>query len=365
MKIGDTIPTATTGFFRVPREFPSSPKKEAEAAFVDVGGNGDCGPRAIAAAFISKALAENKNSPELQALLQRHFMYYPQHKATIRLATPMDSLRFIIRHFSMGELVDKLADTIRQVAVAEMNAHPERYRGAFIDDEGMPVSPAAMRLSTTWIDETFIAAAAEAIKNPITVQVVAKERELPLSLPYQATGSQAKPLVIQLQNKHYIPRVQEPARFQHIRASYPAERRHVEENDPSMDEILQRIAEDERRILTEFESTKRRLMAAVDAGEIDKKQLLDIYISGLTQSDYFRGYVGVEHGTEDFFRSLKQKAHQGEIIRMPTGNQEKEVTTQLVHAIARAISIGQLQPAVVFDKIEQVQNRAQHLSPGF
>jgi hypothetical protein len=369
------MPTAAkTGFFsRTPPGLKTSRKSGARPVLVNVGGAGDCGFRAIAAGIVNKVLVENQNSPELRALLQRHYQYFPQHRIPVRLPTGPEGVRYILdpratafnnhslqlNNRAMAELIQTLAYTIRQMAVDEMVAHPEKYRGAFIgpENESMPTSVEAMRLAGTWIDETAIAAAAVATQFPIDVRVVAPGKEVPLCLHYGVQNSRQTPITIQLQNQHYIAQVNDPARFEKITSVaantvYPQK---IKQTDPELKEVLTKIAKEDERLLKTFEDVKGRLTAAVAAGEVSREQLLTIYISGLNQSDYLQGYVGIEHGNQKFFADLKANTSDLDIIRMQYDSQEDQITQQLVHAIARAVSINHLDPAEVFDKIEQDQ----------
>ncbi|STX48890.1 Predicted cysteine protease (OTU family) [Legionella hackeliae] len=323
--------------------------------YVDVGGNGDCGFRAITAALISKILFENRNSPELAALLHEHFKYFPDQKPRLALATPVEQLRWMTESSRMATSVQSLAYTIRQLTVDEMVAHPENYRGAFIGVENMPTSPEAMRQASTWIDETAIAAAAKVTGFPIDVRVVTEGRELPMRLRYPAKPQTAtSPLVIQLQDKHYIPGVRNAAQFHTVKSApvRTLEPKQLERHDPELKDILAKIKAEDDRILKHFEDIKTRLTAAVEADGATKEVLLNIYIEGLKKGDYLQGYVGFEHGSEHFFKVLRDSRSDLQVVRSEFENPNKHFTTQLVHAIARAVSINQLDGNEVFDKVE-------------
>ncbi|KTD22747.1 Predicted cysteine protease (OTU family) [Legionella lansingensis] len=359
-----------TSFFSKPptyetlKPFPGFLSKQGtKPTFVDVGGHGDCGFRAIAAGIINKILFENEDSPELRAVLERHFEYFPKHKQELR-RNPQG--RYSIPLHLMPELVQTMSYTIRQMAVDKIVEEPEHYRGAYLgSNEAMPVSPAQMRLESTWIDETAIAAAAKAIKLPIEVKVVTPEKPLPLRLQYAGSDSKSttpiKPIVMQLKNKHYTPKVKDPVYFQTAK-SMPVAKimpQEVEKKkEPEMAEILARIEAEDARIEAKFKETKKRLAAAAAAGEAGKDLLLDIWVDQRDYSDYMRGfsgYVGTQHGAQNFFNALDR--HDLQAVHAEVKSHKQQITDELVHAIARAITIGDLDENAVFDKIEQQQSK--------
>ncbi|WP_064088252.1 OTU domain-containing protein [Legionella feeleii] len=270
---------------------------------------------------------------------------------------------------AIAECTRRLAYVLRQIAVDELCAHPEKYRGAFASfedndqhaNEDREATPERMRQETTWIDESAIAALANALKLPIEVHVVTKNKELPMRLQYNASSDATPEVVMQLQNGHYIPRVSQPARFMNISEQQknmgPLQPVTQSVQDPPLSEILAKIAAEDQRLLEEFENTVNQLTASVIAGEVTKEELLEIYVKGMAKSDYLQGrvkYVGLEHGNQRFFEAIESAKPGAKIkaVRLGSDSHDKQVVNELVHAIARAISIGQLDPGVVFAKIE-------------
>ncbi|MDX1836334.1 hypothetical protein DIZ81_02115 [Legionella taurinensis] len=375
---------STSSFFRDPARVkpnqgvaPTYSKvvKRQEPAFVDVGGHGDCGFRAIAAALVDKLLTKN-NFPMnarsrgiedlFKRLLARHFKLFPmKHGSGLKTVTErvrdlVDSpARMVDSPVKMAEFIDKLAYTLRQIAVDEMVTYPENYRGAFVDNtEG--TSPAEMRQQSTWIDETALAALANALHIPITVKMVEPNKEIP-AMKYhgQAESQGVGEVVIQLQGQHYIPRVSQPERFQLV-ANQPVPP--IEPNpeqskpDPEMPAILARIEAEDKRLLAEFDYYKSLLANMVQYGNLNKDQLIAMYVKGLGSSDYLRGrirQVGLEYGNEHFFAEITSRAqNKPAIIALNRESNESQVVNELIHAIARAVSIGQLDSKLVLDMIE-------------
>lgn len=364
--------TSTPGFFT--RQLGSVAKPivqtSSEPAFVNVGGTGDCGFRSIAACLIDDYLFKRNvdNQQILERLLARYFEYFPHPQPFGR--TARDRLESMTRSpLAIAECTRRLAYVLRQIAVDELCAHPEKYRGAFASfedndqhaNEDREATPERMRQETTWIDESAIAALANALKLPIEVHVVTKNKELPMRLQYNASSDNTAEVVMQLQNGHYIPRVSQPARFMNISEQQknmgPLQPVTQTVQDPPLSEILAKIAAEDQRLLEEFENTVNQLTASVIAGEVTKEELLEIYVKGMAKSDYLQGrvkYVGLEHGNQRFFEAIESAKPGAKIkaVRLGSDSHDKQVVNELVHAIARAISIGQLDAGVVFAKIE-------------
>ena len=148
-------------------------KVGAKRVFVDVGGNGDCGFRAIAAGLLDYFLMHPRMNGELlNKVLSSHFSYFPTHRTTMPgLVKASERMERLIKQVRMTELLPAMAYTLRQLAVTELCENPALYRGAFIDRHET-TTPEEMRKPTTWIDESSIAALARALAMPIEVQIV-------------------------------------------------------------------------------------------------------------------------------------------------------------------------------------------------
>ncbi len=363
-------PPTNPGFFgqvlvQTPFQVAKSAKK---TVLVDVGGQGDCGFRAVAAGLVDNFVTNPRMRGDLlNKVLPQHFNYFPQHRPTVvGLTTPAERMQQLINQVRMPELIQSLAYTLRQIAVDELCAHPANYRGAFANQHEY-TSPEQMRKASTWIDESAIAALAQALDVPIEVKVVSRGKELPLRLQYNEASRNAQ-LVVQLQNGHYIAHVTHGELFMTVKQRpltnvkvFADDAKH----DSSLEDILAVIAEEDKYLLHEFESTHNRLTAMVVAGELSKQDLLVIYIKGMTSSDYLHGrvkYVGTEHGHQHFFAALLQAQKGTEVVELPTATYEDQVVNELVRGIARAVSIGQMSMVDVFAAIDnKEESRSQRI----
>ncbi len=333
------------------------------AVFVDVGGTGDCGFRSIAAGIIDNFLNQpsSMRGEMLKQVLMNHFKYFPHHRITMPgLVKPADRMDQLIKakKNNMGELVQTLAYTLRQMAVDELCAHPECYRGAFVKEHEQ-TSPENMRKASTWIDESSIAALSNALQMPVEVLIGDPQHSLRKRLRYNESATNP-PVEMRLQGGHYIPRLVSGERFGLVRHQTAREvQPQVDSNrvDPSLPDILIKIAAEDKRLIAAFDTTYNRLAFMVANGELSKADLLSIYIRGMSESDYLSKratHAGVEHGHQDFF-NLISSAEKGEPRWVGS---HQEMTDELIHAISRAISIGHMSEEVIDKK-----DAAQHSAP--
>lgn len=338
--------------------------KAKTPGIVDAGGRGDCGFRAVAVGIIDNVVNNPSGNHSLfNELLKRYALKYSLPPLrTGGLFTPQERSLEIIQAFSrpyeMAKFIIRMADILRQIAVDEVVKYPDIYRGAIISDNEN-TSPEIMRKPETWIDETAIAALANAIELPVIVKVTEPGKELFMREGYGPKKGQNKvdPVVIHLQSKHYQAEVSNTTPFANVSHQEVDFSVLSQEpvDDPDMPELLAKIAKADAQVMDHYEANINRLRTMVECKEIARESLLDIYISAMAESDYLRGrirYVGLEHGNQTFFEdALKQQAA-GQTINV-SKDYEMQLTNELVHAIARAVSIGQLDENKVFDRMEQ------------
>lgn len=362
---------ARQGFFTSEPTSLAPKQSDQKATFIDVGGNGDCGFRAVAAGIIDNFSKHSRKMMQkglLEKLLSAYYKYFPHHYSNMPgLNTYADKMDRLIKHISRGELIQTMAYALRQMAVTEMCANPEQYRGAFVD-QNENTSPEEMRKPATWIDETSIAALSNALSMPIEVQVVERLKTLPMRRHYNYTEStkDVPPVVMKLEGNHYMPKITPTALFvsartQGVRAIQPA---NLPDSDPTMPEILAKIAVEDERLIKSFEDRYRQLDGMVKAQELNLEKLLAIYIKGMDNSDYLAGRVAcvtVEHGNQDFFDAIYRTQHRLPIDQNQMRSQDKAIVNELIHAIARAITIGQMSEEKVFAEVEATQSIATHL----
>ncbi len=336
---------------------------------VHVGGHGDCGFRSVAAGFIDNFLMHSHFSIDLlNKVFSRHFVYFPQHRPQMSgLTTVSNMMTRLLADVSKTELIQTMAFTLRQLAVDEMVARPEKYRGAFIQAHEQ-TSPALMRDPTTKIDDSSLLALAYALDMPIEVRVVASGKELyfpSLNYPPGIKVSATKPkVVIELKAGHYRPELLDPSAFKSdiydtFSEVKPTLGRPVA--DPELSEILLRIEIEEQRLIAEFEGLRNNLNHMLKDGTLTKNKLLELYIKGMPTSDYLQGrvrHVDEEQGHSYFSSALDSAPGVGQDRHSPLHTYDEDVSVELVHAIARAISLGHMSADDVYAQIDQQQDES-------
>ncbi|MCP0914763.1 hypothetical protein NKV53_10550 [Legionella sp. 27cVA30] len=359
---------AGQGFFQPVK---SSEQTAVRKEYVNVGGNGDCGLRAVMACVLDNFLSNKRfKMNAFNEFLSQHFIYFPQHKPSLAgLVTGSERLQQVIKQVGMPELLPAMAYTLRQMMVKEIMANPEKYRGAFVRiPDGAYVdadtSPVKMRQPSTYVDETGIAAIAQVLDIPVKVNVVADGKELPMKLRYNETSVNPEAIIqLDSQHKHYMPMVMEKQRFASVlhsaRVIKPVEQ---EAEDLPMPEIMARIEAEDKRLLEEYDSMVHRLQAMVAAKELTKQDLLQIYVKSMPSSDYLRGriqHVGTEHGHAHFFDAITQAhaTNAAKPIVLPESN-EQQIVNELIHALARAYTINHISKNVFSAQLENTQPSA-------
>lgn len=331
---------------------------------IDVGANGDCGFRAVAAGLIDHCFSHSHlHRARLNKILSRHFTYFPQHRPNdIGLATSNEVMQKVLKHVSLPQLIQALAFTLRQMAVEQMEKYPQEYPGAFVQ-QNEHTSPDEMRKMGTWIDENSIKALSDALeKMPISVRIIKNENELSMPPKQYNVDSQLsdnKSVVeIQLKNQHYQPSVLHPDFFEvangygHDDTLQPMLTDAV--SDCDMPRIMAIIQQEEARIVNDFDTIFNRLTAMVGAGELSKQDLLDIYIKGMRSSDYLSNRSEKMESANDYFPRAIEAARQSTHAPF-SQDQEEYIIGELVHTLSRAISVGQMSADDVFTQIEAQQ----------
>lgn len=340
------------------------------ASYVDMGSNGgDCGFRSVAAGLIDTLLT--KPNPEL---LNKVLKVYGEH-----FERPSDKNKRFLRQpelefedlidspKKLGQFIVDLSYALRQVAADEIWAFSESYPGAFIADKNERPAIENMRDERAWIDESAIAALAKVFNQKI--EVVAMEGEKTILTPVTYGPKSGDALRIKLESKHYVPMVNQVERFQQAqdfcKTKYSALHHHVadREPDPDLAEAMVKIEAINEELNRTFEANLRRLEKALETGALDQEALLSAYIKGLGHSDYLQGYQGfydvgpghheTQHGTAAFFASIRknQDLHQG-LDSLRAGH-ESILTQELVHAVARCLTIDHMQEEDVFGLSEE------------
>ena len=356
---GKVVSTKVHGAFAAPTAL--KPK------VVDVGDKKDCGFQAAAAAIISNGLTKPRTNHELLSLLlAHHTKYFTIGPVIGHSLTPAQRFeKMLAKPDIMAQFIRDLAYTLRQLAVEEMCTFPKKYHVAFIG-KNAPTSVAEMRQADTWIHKVAIEALANVLKIPITVSEMDPGKGLKSQLHYGPEREHAgcDEIVMQRQERnHYLPQVIQVERFKALAAlrTNPVQPlQNQQQWDGDLPGILESIKDEERLLVDIFDQNVRRLTTMVEAAEVNKKNLLAVYVKGIETKDS-RDTVkkaGLQHGNQRFFDDVLYNTKRATNIVDITmnSNHDEQVIKELVHAFARDFTLGLRDENNVFAQFDSLEN---------
>ncbi|WP_028388942.1 OTU domain-containing protein [Legionella fairfieldensis] len=362
--------------------------KTTDLAFIDVGGEKDCGFRSVAAAMVSHIVFHPAFNQQLaRKLLDHYYKYFTIELMTERYLTPADYFTFRIKATGRATFVNELAFVLRQVTVDELRAHPLYYCNVLMSNRHLSLK--AMRLQDAWLNEFAMIPLANALQIPIIVQAVESNKSLFKSLIFNGGAAKpvGRPVIIQLiaDHNYYIPLVDNSEFFKglnhgekvelypkneaepmDIDAQYVIEPMDVDSQNETesmdIDAKEEKIpvdidAEDGIKLLAirlydELVKHVRRLSKMIELKELSHEDLLAIRIRGLAdRADLQKRmkYAGLEYGYQSFFEAVQMLAKGVHPVTLPAGNSE-----DLIYAAACELCIGQLDPAWVYEREEKL-----------
>lgn len=292
-------------------------------------------------------------------LLQRHAVYFPSRHDAL---PPERFSQRLLSPQQLKQFIAEFAYTLRQMAVDEIVSDPVYYQKAFFRDN-KAVSPELMRESTTTLDPwVALAAVANATGVAVNIHLVLQGKELPAHLVYLPDTEHAshRAINLQLQDGHRVlASLINPARFEEAKAVKTPRlmpRCTERQPDPALSTCLKRIQEANQGYLQHYRTHSERLQIALVSGEINFEQLLAIYIHAIDQPcpvNTNRSPVGTEFGSQQFFHQLAQHTLPGSRpIRLESMPHQEQVTQELVQALSRGMSLGQLNEDLIYNPIE-------------
>jgi hypothetical protein len=335
----DNTMVVSSNFFKTQQPVGQESKQNE---VIDVGGQQF---HAAAVALINYFQhAPHINGGVIKKFLSRFSQCFPQFfsENNHSLLTPKEHLKKLL-HIPITELVGRVADVLKQLAVDELlaNALDLTYRPVF-------------EHLTSETPKSYL-------RDPRTplpmcaLKAMAKNLGLPLVLsfkepPAKGLGKQEKSgdfdqsaLVIQIQGDAYYPVVNHKEGFQKglfSTASLIAVP--VSEEKDTMGEILQSIKEDNLKRLHSYEQQVHTILAMIKAKELDHQQMLNFYITLLPNQ-----------GTDAalFIRKLAQGT-QPLIVRNVIDTEQH--TFDLAHALASWIAADLIKKEQLFDQIDNL-----------
>lgn len=240
----------------------------------------------IAAAMLDRAMnALHLNHEVWSRILQRHFLYFPQHKINeIEFSPKFDPIKHLMNQFSLSELIETLAYTLRQLALDEMMKHPTLHYEAIFSRIHHQSQLEALRDAKTPLDKCIFYALAKVIHLDIMVQVSVTGQELPTPpyiYPHDLNDAHHSLIILEQEEGHYKPRLKNPSLLPDISEQSLSILKPNASNVMELYGIndIQRILEQERKNrLFEFEHVHTCLLAMWEAKEITKTDLLNVFV---------------------------------------------------------------------------------------
>lgn len=328
---------------------------------VDIGGDLDNMFHALAAGIINNVLTRPRtNLPVMTRLMECHARHFTLPEINRHLTTPLQRFEKIAaRPGNLAQFIRDIALTLRQTAVTELCAHPDLYG---VDFEKM--SPAEMRKPGSKMPKSSIDAVANVLNVPVVVNEVETGKNLQKQTPCGpiAEGHPHDKIVLREQHDYYLVQVVQISRMVAAAAhvtlpSVPLESSGQE--DPSSLALSDSVKKADAELIADFERNVHRLEAMINAHELDKDTLLQIYISGITTPSTHQGQVkrvNAEYGSQRLFEDAMRNI--GRPVPSTTSakfSHDEQVVKELIDGIARGLSLGQMNEDFVFAPLEQAE----------
>ncbi|CDZ76043.1 hypothetical protein BN59_00307 [Legionella massiliensis] len=354
----------TSGFFgsKFKTDLPHNTRAvntTSKLTYVDVGGDADSDFRSVAAAMIDNILLvrSRANQDLAKKLLEIHATHFEQTQIPVRLMTHAEILAKLLEApQSRAKFLNELAYALRQETVSEMVNNPVRYRPAFVANKNL--SPEEMRQQSTKLHPCAMAALSTAMQVPVELHEVEPNKEGQKLTVYNA-GLQlhsASPIALLRHGDDNFALLNRPEYFSMMNRQKiePIHPKAVSFKDPLLEEIHVKIAAEDQYLVQEYEHTVKRLNKWLQVGELSKESLLNGYIKNLgSEHQEQTKYVGIEHGSQHLFEELLTARKMLLPMQSAGANHEEQVTSELVRAVARKVSTGQMDISLVYEAEEK------------
>jgi hypothetical protein len=222
-----------------------------------------------------------------------------------------------------------------------------QYRDAF-SGLSADTEKSYLRDSKTKLPTSALNALAQVLGISITLSFKEPGKELRKREVY-AGGEQtipAKPgLILQVQGDQYFPGVKHKLDFAYVGQLAISAPKPVEKDgnaqEGTLADIINLIAEDNRRLLQLYDQWCHNISTAVAANELNCEQLMELYTVFLPMTSV----------SSLSLSALEQSERKPVIAGFPVG-QEKQTIDLLVSALASWISTKQVDPDRLFDQLE-------------
>ncbi|MDA9271782.1 hypothetical protein N9Q05_00140 [bacterium] len=323
---------------------------------INVGGSGF---RALAVWLIDNVeamdafgLHDRMTMDWIRVVLNGYFDYFPQHCVfTSSTITPLSCMKQLIASVPILELLSSLTWTLGCIAVEELFSCPTLYQNVFCRRKTVSLSNLVSQILTQ-PNQYCIAALATALHLDIEIHYVGNQQAVYSRFQYfhPVMTVDTQKVTLQLQDGDYFLLVATPRKWHtNLYQVTPIVLK------PMLDAFInknQRINIDEmifyadKALLEKFEHYYLKLRAKVAAGDLMLADLIAIY-TGRDRSQPVDKRVGTEQGNQRYFNQMMQRHGDVTGVTFSTAGYLDEMTNTMLHALARAVSLGEINPVVI------------------
>jgi len=337
------------------KQFTQQPSAsyQDEPHFIDVGGSGF---RAVAVWMINHLMESSLHHSTLlkifwiHTIFERHIRYFPTHYDLLDVLLSPSKPNQSLSYRSQRELLDALSYTLGRIAFDELCDNPVLCRGIFSHEQTARLRD-LLHGFLSLPNQYGVGALASALHLSIDIWQVNTSSDLHARYQY---GVQQKILnlrtvsgpILQLQgNDYFLPRVNDKRWITIL--SHPI---HVALKPVSdqlkygftLAELHTKLVVAEQHLLEEFIRVKDRLVRMVQTGELTLHHVQQIYKKTFDVENKLVHYVGTERGSQHYFEELFRSHGMPLTESNVFHGYEDGMMNQLLIAIARAMSLGDL-----------------------
>lgn len=247
-------------------------------------------------------------------------------------------------HLSLApETVDSLAFVLRQLALDEALANPERYQMLFAS-VSPNIAKEFLRQDLRPLHPCALTALAHVLNITVTLSIKDAQKALRArEVLNQSDCSSHYIVTLQVQGSVYLPCVNNQSYF--LAVSQLPLHKH-KPTLPVSNDILaatfEAIAQSNDRLWQRYESYRKMLNSAIDSDELTLKSLVGLYVRFLPKKE-----------DNDLFSTLELQ-HNKSMVNGPREDLSQQKTKMLINALAGGLSTRHINERLFFDAIEQL-----------
>lgn len=364
-----------TGFFN--SRGPVAPFSRAPQALTSTSkhvvmvNGGSCCYTTLAAVLVDHMIANPHRSQTLCAVvLNLHKEFFPAYSSMGPLLRPVERLGLMLR--DLPDFIPDLAKTFARIAQKEMRSSVERYRAGFVIGEEADAIAARQR-QPILMTQLAAAALVQALGVPVAIQVQEPSKELHSTIQIGQGAKVGAEIVIKMNVfplcywAHFsAPELFHAVASQSTTAISPVGQLPLclKKQDQSDQQLIGQIDALDHKIKQSCDYHYQRLLTLIKEQELSKADLAlvkeklgTIYVHHLGTTDTMQDcvkYVGGQYGLQDFFEGVIHHAQREKMPIQQASSDKLDMTIVrgLVQAIARMISMGQIDPEALYENLQ-------------